>query len=237
MPARHARSRIDSRDGAVGDGRGRDWSLRLIAVGAGPRVRRRRCGGTPTPERDADARPATATPAAPDPHLTEPATADAVFRALNAAGLKLVAEQRRHRRRARAARQADRRDVRRLAAHHQPVQFGEGAGQGDAWKSGAKPGQGEPPIAFKGLNILVEWGPTTGATAAEAERRASGPPLAALIEAIDRSLSPLQTRSNIKVTLPSHAAPSPAPSPTAGRHRRRRRTDRRQPMPRETTGP
>ena len=25
-----------------------------------------------------------------------------------------------------------------------------------------QPGQGEPPIAFAGLNILVDWGPTTG---------------------------------------------------------------------------
>ena len=39
--------------------------------------------------------------------------------------------------------------------------------------------------------------------------------LAALIKAMDGLASPLQTRSIIKVTLPSHAAPTPAPSTTA----------------------
>ena len=30
------------------------------------------------------------------------------------------------------------------------------------WKKGAQPGYGEPPVAIRGMNILVEYGPTTG---------------------------------------------------------------------------
>ena len=64
------------------------------------------------------------------------------------------------------------------------------------------------------MNILVEWGPTTGARPPKPSSR-QRTALVALVKAMDGLVSPLQTRSNTKVTLPSHAAPSPAPSPTA----------------------
>ena len=48
------------------------------------------CGGTATPEQTLTPRPSAVTFVVPVMRLTSPATADAVFTALNAAGLKLT---------------------------------------------------------------------------------------------------------------------------------------------------
>ena len=74
------------------------------------------------------------------------------------------------------------------------------------WKAGAKPGQGEPPIAFIGLNILVEWGPTTTGRPAERARGGrSWPPSPRWSRSSTRLLSPLKTRTIVPVSIPDRS--------------------------------
>jgi hypothetical protein len=189
------------------------WPPRLIAVGAVLACVSAACGGTTTPEQTLTPRPSAITSVIPVTRLTSPATADAVFTALNAAGLKLTPSN--------AGGKGKGGLVKRIVATYadwpliiSQYSSSKTLAKATGWKSGSKPGQGESPIALKGMNILVEWGPTTGAKPPKPSSR-QRTALAALVKAMDGLLSPLQTRSNIKVTLPSHAAPTPAPSPTA----------------------
>ena len=200
------------------------------------RARLAACGGTTTPDETPTAHPTTVTSAAPVTHLTSPATADAVYTALNAAGLRLVPTN--------AGGKGKGGLVKRIVATYAgwPIIISQyssakALAKATAWKSGSKPGQGESPIALKGMNILVEWGPSTGA---KPQKPSTGqrPALAALIKAMDGLAAPLQTRTIIKVTLPSHAAaPSPAPSSTAGDTGGAGGPIGVSPSPRETTGP
>ena len=158
-------------------------------------------------------RPSAVTSVIPITRLTSPATADAVFTALNAAGLKLTPNN--------AGGKGKGGLVKRIVATYadwpliiSQYSSSKTLAKATSWKSGSKPGQGESPIALKGMNILVEWGPTTGAKPPKPSTR-QRTALAVLVKAMDGLVSPLQTRSIIKVALPSHAAPSPAPSPTA----------------------
>ena len=79
-------------------------------------------------------------------------------------------EQRRRRRGRRTAREAHQRDVLgwpfTVSQSRRPRRD-----EGDRWGEGGEPVQGDPPIAIAGLNILVEWGPTTGRAATAAGRR------------------------------------------------------------------
>ncbi len=163
--------------------------------------------GTPTP---------TVTPT-PDPHLTDPVTADVVFRALQAADLPVTAYN--------AGARPDGEPVNLINGAYAgwPLVISEyssakALAKARKWKAGVKPKQGEPPIAIKGLNILVEWGPTTGAKPPKLDeaQRAS---LAALIAVIDPLLYPLKARTSVNVTMPTRTpiptvSPSPASSPT-----------------------
>jgi hypothetical protein len=226
--ARRGRGRGTSRRHAI-------WSPRLIAVGAVLACATAACGGTTTPEPTSTPRPAVVTSVVPVTRLRSPATADAVFTALNAAGLRLTPSN--------AGGKGKGGLVKRIVATYAdwPLIISQyrsvsALAKATGWKAGSKPGQGESPVALKGMNILVEWGPTTGARPPKPSSR-QRTALAALIKAMDGLASPLQTRSIIKVTLPSHAAPTPAPSSTA--------TDTPgaggpigvSPSPREITGP
>jgi hypothetical protein len=161
----------------------------------------------PTPVRTA-----APTPRA-DPHLAAPVSLEAVFRALQVADLKIVAD-------TAGSGRKGKEPLRTLVATYAgwPLIISEyssakALAKAKKWKAGKKPGQGEPPLAIKGLNILVEWGPTTGRRPLkpDATQRAS---IASLVAVLDPLLFPLKVRSNSAVKLPTHT-PVPTASPSA----------------------
>jgi hypothetical protein len=188
-------------------GRRRSLALLVIACALASA-----CGdGAPSPS----PRPATPVPtASPSPapvHLTEPAAADAIFRALNKAGFTIVAST--------AGSGGGGEPVRRIIATFQdwPLVVSEysstkALAKAKPWKSGMKPGPGEPPIAFIGLNILIEWGPTNGGRPKKPEAGALSS-VASLLNVIDPLLSPLRARTIVPVTMPTASASTEAPAP------------------------
>ena len=170
------------------------------------------CASTPP-----SASPATPPPTpriTPDPHLVDPATADQVFLALGAAGLRLTANNA-------GSGPADGPLVKRINATFlgwplTVTQYRTTAAlQGlTEWSADARPGQGEPPIAIAGLNVLIEWGPTTGAQPKEP----SGLQVQGLVDlarTLDVLLSPLRARSVVAIPGLVPAPSSPAP-PSGG---------------------
>ncbi len=171
----------------------------------------------PSPSATPSATPVAPTPT-PDPHLVAPVSADVIFRAFTGAGLKVVANN--------AGSGASGEPVRSINATYLgwPLIISEYSSvkallAATPWKDAELPGQGEPPIALTGLNILVTWGPTTGAippTPDDAHLIATR----GLIAIMDPLLWPLRARSIVSVTLPDHtptpsASPSPSLKPTA----------------------
>ena len=143
----------------------------------------------------------TPSPSPPPVHLTEPATADAIFRALNKAGFTVVAS-------TAGSGAGGREPVKRINATFEdwPLVVSEyssakALAKAKPWKSGMKPGPGEPPIAFIGLNILIEWGPTRGGRPKKLEGR-SLVSVGSLVQVIDPLLSPLKARTIVPVTMP-----------------------------------
>lgn len=144
----------------------------------------------------------------PDPHLTEPASADEVFIAIGSAGLPLVANNA-------TAGDASRPYRKRINAEfgNWPLTITEfpsatALRQAIGWDPARPPVQGHPPYAFVGLNILVEFGPSTGARLGppDENRQAQATELVALLHGL---LSPIEQRSLVPVALPT---PRPAPA-------------------------
>ena len=89
------------------------------------------------------------------------------------------------------------------------------------WENGSQPGQGEAPINLVGLNILVEWGPTTGAAPRKPDERqlAAAEKLALAFASLTSPLS-LRTIVPIPSVTPTPeptaaATPKPSPKPSA----------------------
>lgn len=155
----------------------------------------------------------------PDPHLPDPTTADDVYLGLGRAGLRITSTN------ATAGAPGDPL-VKRINATWLgwPLAVAEYRSSLDLaeltpWLPGDAPGQGDPPVAIAGANILVTWGPSTGASPASPDpRQAEG--LADLIRALDALLSPLRARSTVPLDVPGvvigpTAPPSPVPSGAA----------------------
>jgi len=160
--------------------------------------------------------PPTPTPT-PDPHLTEPASVADVFQALNAAGLRITANN------------ADSGGssgglLRRVNATYDswPLILSEyassaGLAASSGFVGGTAPTRDDAPFSFAGLNILVEYGPHTKndneappARFSEAAQR--------LADALDPLLGPLAQSSVVPVVLPGvtpDAVPSGAPASAA----------------------
>ena len=171
--------------------------------------------------------PATPQPtptATPDPHLSEPVTADQIFRALGAAKLGIVANN--------ANSGGGRADVLKLInadIGNWPLRITEyrttaARKKAVRWKAGAAPVRNQAPYAFAGLNVVIEFGPVAIGAAPkkpDAARHAMAIEIAA---ALDPLLWPLDQHSVVTVETrpPSPAAsvgssakpsPSKAPSP------------------------
>ena len=152
------------------------------------------------------------TPAAtPIAHLTAPVKSDAVFRAMVASGLRIATNNA-------STGGPGKEPIKRINATYEgwPLAISEYSTPGTLlsavnWKSGSIPGQGEAPIAIIGENILIEWGPTTGAS----PRRPDGRQMAAaesLATALNALVSPLSLRTIVPIP---GVTPDPTPAPTA----------------------
>ena len=224
----------DMRDSNRSTFRGRGRTLAPIVVIA---LIVAACGGgdaTPSPSHAAAA---TAGPTAtPDPHLPSPASLEDVFRGIQAAGLKVIAN-------TGGTGEAGEEPVRDFSATYEgwPLIISEysstkALAKAKRWKRGKHPGQGEPPIAIKGSNILVEWGPTTGKKPPKLDATQQAA-VAALIEALDPLLHPLTARTSVPVDIPVHSTDPPRAPPRAPvRARPRRRARARHRPHRDRTG-
>ena len=173
------------------------------------------CGGGPPSAAPSAAR---ATPViTPDPHLAEPATADAVFIALAKAGLKMTANNA-------DAGGPDSGLVKRINATYlgwpllvSQYQTSAALSKATDWFDGDKPSQGQAPVSIVGLNILVEWGPTTGAEPPTLDpTRMDG--LRDMASTLDALLSPLRAHAVVAVPgagAAASASADPAASPEA----------------------
>ena len=154
------------------------------------------CGDAPASVAPATPRP---TPRiTPDPHLGDPTTADAVFQALAKAGLRVSPNNA-------DAGASDGPLVKRINATLLGWQFTVSQFKTSAsltkltdWGEAGEPAQGDPPIAIAGLNILVEWGPTTGDLPPQPDA-AKLNALRDLATNLDLLLSPLRARSVVAV--------------------------------------
>ena len=155
----------------------------------------------------------------PDPHLSEPASVGAVFAGLNAAGLKITANNA-------DTGGANGEPRKRLNTTYAgwPLILSEfssakALASWSGFKADETPGIGDAPFNLVGLNILVEFGPH-----AKNAQTVPDPKFVqaaqALVDALDPLLSPLSQSSvqPLEVPLPS-AAPSASgstgPSPSA----------------------
>lgn len=173
------------------------------------------CGSTPPSVAPPTARP---TPViTPDPHLTEPATADQIFVAIRVGDVPLSVNN---------ATSGDPTSpiVKRInaAIGNWPLiitEFRSSAAlrQATKWDATKPPTQGNAPYTFVGLNILIEFGPVTGVLAApDADRQKQAK---VLVDLIDPLLWPMEQRSVIRLdtkTGSPAAGASGSPAVSAG---------------------
>lgn len=210
-----------ARSGRTEAGRtGRRWrGLSAVALAVPLVLASAACGSSPSPT--PTPRPSPSPTPTPDRHLTEPATAEAIFRALSAAGLRVVSNN--------AVTGAPGQEPRlRINATYAnwPLVIHEYSSstalRGAGFRPGARPTIGQAPFNLAGLNILVEFGP-------HAKNRNEPPPepafreaAEALIAALDPLIGPLEQMSIEPLPLPTltplpgQAGPSPTAGPTEG---------------------
>src|SRR5574338_754723 len=150
--------------------RGGRWSGLLIGGLAVIAVSAAACSSAPP----SVAPPVAPTPViTPNPHLTDPTTADAVYRGLGEAGLRITANN--------ASSGEPGTDlVRRINATYLgwPLSLSEfrssaALAKNTDWAPGEQPGQGDAPVALAAANILIQWGPQTGAHPPKPDARQS----------------------------------------------------------------
>ncbi|MGH2466366.1 MAG: hypothetical protein ACRDGL_01320 [Candidatus Limnocylindrales bacterium] len=167
------------------------------------------CGGS-TPSASPTPRPATASPTI-DPRLPDPTTADAVYVALNAAGLGIVGTNA----------EAGPDPVKLINATYagQPlviVGYSTDAARIRLAKlsDGSIPGRGDPPYTFAALNIVLEFGAGVSGSAPPKPDVAELAAAQTLAAALDRLIGPLTERSGQRVSPRPSPTPSPVPRST-----------------------
>ncbi len=172
------------------------------------------CGGSPPSTPPASLSPVVTPGPTPVVHLSEPVKADSIYLALLADGLRIVPNNA-------STGGPGQEPVKRINTTYAgwPLaisQYTSSAALKAAtdWKAGARPGQGESSIAFMGLNILVEFGPTSGATPKEPDDHQLAA-AEALHQALDPLVSPLSARTIVAIPgVPeSTVAPTASPAP------------------------
>jgi hypothetical protein len=170
------------------------------------------CGSGPPPSSP----PPTAQPTpviTPDPHLSEPATADQIFNAIRVGDLPLSVNNA-------TAGGPDSPIVKVINAQiaNWPLIITEYRSSAvlravTKWDPAAGPKQGDPPYTWVGLNMMVAFGPVTGKLAPpDASREQEAKDLVALIDPL---LWPLDQRSVVPVPTKTAPLPSSAPSGSA----------------------
>lgn len=156
----------------------------------------------------------------PDPHLSEPVTADEIFQAIGSIDLPFVANN---------ATPGGAGDalIKKINAELSswPLIITEYRSSADlraatGWDPATPPIQGDPPFAWVGLNVLIEFGPSTGVRL--------GPPdegrqeqARQVVAILDPLLWPLEQRSVVPVPSrtatpgPGSAAPSASAAPAS----------------------
>jgi hypothetical protein len=152
----------------------------------------------------------------PDPHLTEPVTADQVFNAIRVGKLPLSVNN------ANAGGPGSP-IVKQINAQvaNWPLIITEYASSAALrkalkWDPTAGPRQGDPPYAWVAMNILVSFGPVTGKPTPPDDSRQEQ--ARALVALIDPFLWPIEQRSMAPVptkTIPPPESPAPAPADAA----------------------
>jgi hypothetical protein len=159
------------------------------------------CGSTPAPS-VAALPTAIPTPViTPDPHLSEPATADQIFNAIRRGDLPLSVNNA-------TAGVANAPMVKQINAQvaNWPLIITEYRNAALlraqlGWEPATNVKQGDPPFTWVGMNIIVTFGPTTGApTAPDATRQEQAKDVVALIDPLlwpleQRSLTPIATKT------------------------------------------
>ncbi|HET9522528.1 MAG TPA: hypothetical protein VFO73_15875 [Candidatus Limnocylindrales bacterium] len=185
-------------------------ALRLVTMLATVLTGLAACAG-PAPSSAPPATPRPTPVITPDPHLTEPATADEIFTAIRVGKLPLAVNNA-------TAGDPNSPVVKRINADigNWPLiitQFrsGELLRETMKWDPAKPPAQGNAPYTFVGLNIVIEFGPTTGKLASpDAARQEQAARLVALVDPL---LWPLEQRSVAPLATKTAPPPSGAPSP------------------------
>jgi hypothetical protein len=169
------------------------------------------CG--PTAAASAPPTPVPTPAITPDPHLKEPVTADQVWTAIASAHMRLTPNN---------ATISEGTIVKRINADLEGwtlriTAYTNAAAMQKAkpWKSGAAPGVGEAAYNFAAMNVIVEFGPTSRASAPsnDPEHQATA---ATLISILDPLLWPIEQHSVTAIpsrTIPPPATPTPASTP------------------------
>jgi hypothetical protein len=157
----------------------------------------------------------------PDPHLKDPATADAILKAIATAGLPLSVSN---------AIGGDPRwpFVKRFnaAVDNWPLIVTEYKNSAilraaNHWDPTKPVFDGNPPYTFVGLNILITFGPAAAkATPPDANRQAEARQLIGVLDPLlwpleERALIPLPSRTAMPAQTPAASAASPKPAKTA----------------------
>lgn len=167
--------------------------------------------GSPAPSSPPPVTPRPTPVITPDPHLAEPATADEIFSAIRVGKLPLAVNNA-------TAGDPNSPVVKRINADigNWPLiitQFrtSELLRETMKWDAAKPPAQGNAPYTFVGLNIVIEFGPTTGKLATpDASRQEQAERLIALVDPL---LWPLEQRS--VAPLATKTAPPPSGDPSA----------------------
>jgi hypothetical protein len=148
----------------------------------------------------------------PDPHLTAPATADAVFNAIRKAGLPLSVTN--------ASGVPNSPVVKRInaAIDNWPLiitqyKSTEVLRSTAKWDPKKPLDDASPAYAFVGLNIMVAFGPASGTVAVPDSNRQEQ--AQRLVDVLDPLLWPLEQRSITPIATKTPAAPAPTPAPSA----------------------
>jgi hypothetical protein len=175
--------------------------LAVIVVGCGP-----------TAAASASPTPVPAPVVTPDPHLKEPVTADQIWAAIALGHMRLAANN---------ATIGDGTIVKRINADLDGwtlriTAYTNAAAMQKAktWKAGQAPGVGEPAYAFAALNVIIEYGPTSRASAPPAPDPEHQATAAKVVALLDPLLWPIEQHSVMAIparTVPP-ASPSAAPS-------------------------
>jgi hypothetical protein len=191
-------------------GSARPSAVRLLLAGLLAAGTASACSSPPPASIAPSPRPAPT--ATPDPHLSEPASVDDLYRKLGGAGLRITANT------ATAGRDAE--PVKQVNATYRDwpliiTQFSSRAALIEATRfdPARPPRRGEPPYRLVGLNILVEYGPRVTNSelppVPDSDRRVAA---IALVEVLDLLLGPLQQSAVEPVPLPG-SSPKPTSSP------------------------